>query len=71
MRRYTFAFGVLFDFSELVALLDLSLELGNSITLFGLLFDPNKFFALLIEDLISKPLKALIFSFPNEQLMPF
>jgi len=62
---------LLFDFSELVTVLDLSLELGSLITLSGLLFEPDKFVDLLIEDLIPKPLKASIFSFPGEQLLLF
>ena len=43
IARYTSLFGLLFDFSELVALLDLSLKLGSLITLFSLLFEPDKF----------------------------
>jgi len=71
ITRYTSPFTLLFDFSKLVAILDLSLELGILITLSGLLFEVDKFFTLLTEDLIPKPLKASIFSFPGKQLLLF
>ena len=59
------------DFSKLIVLLDLFLELGSLVAMSGLLFEPDKFFAPLIEDLMPKPLKASIFSFPGEQFLLF
>ena len=71
ITRYTSPFTLLFDFRELIALLGLSFELGSMVTLSSLLFEPHKFFAPLAKDLIPKPLKASIFSFPNEKLLVF
>ena len=69
ITRCTSPFALFSDFSELVALLDLFLDLGSLVATSGLLFEPDKFFAPLIEDLTPKPLKASIFSFPDEQLL--
>jgi len=64
-------FALFSNFSKLVTLLDLFLELGSLVATSGLLFEADKFFAPLIEDLTPKPLKASILSFPGEQLLLF
>jgi len=71
ITRCTSPFALFADFSELVALLDLFLELGSLVAMSGLRLKPDKFFTPLIEDLTPKPLKASIFSLPGEQLLLF
>ena len=66
---HTSSFALLFDFSGLVVLLDLALELTSLVAFSCFSFELDKFFASLTEGLIPKPLEASIFSFPGEQLL--
>ena len=60
ITRYSSLFSLLF---EVVKLLDWPLELGNLVERSHLLFELDKFVALLVKHLIPKPLNASIFSF--------
>ena len=71
ITRYTSPFTLLFDFGELITLLDLPLQLGSFVAMSGLLFVPDKFFVPPIDNLISKPLKASIFLFPRDGVLLF